>query len=197
MSELAERYRRRANAFEAKVAAVAPEQWANQSPCEKWSARDVLDHIVSMHGVMLRPVNEALPKAPTVAEDPLGAFRAARASVEAVLDDPELAGADCDTPAGRMTAADQIDQLVSDDLVLHGWDLARATGQDETMDPADVERLWASTSAIPAEVMVRYRTPGAFGPGIEVFGPEVKVPEDAPLQDRLLGFVGRNPRAAI
>jgi hypothetical protein len=68
MSELAERYRRRANAFEAKVAAVAPEQWANQSPCEKWSARDVLDHIVSMHGVMLRPVNEALPKSPTVAE---------------------------------------------------------------------------------------------------------------------------------
>jgi uncharacterized protein (TIGR03086 family) len=196
MSELAARYRRRADAFEAKVAAVAPEQWANQSPCEKWTARDVVDHIVSMHGVMLRPVNKALPKAPTVAEDPLGAFQAARASVEAVLDDPGLAGADCDTPAGRMTAADHIDQVVSDDLVLHGWDLARATGQDETMDPADVERLWASTSAIPAEVMVRYRTPGAFGPGIEVFGPEVKVPEDASLQDRLLGLVGRNLRAA-
>jgi uncharacterized protein (TIGR03086 family) len=197
MSELAERYRRRADAFEAKVAVVAPEQWANQSPCEKWSARDVVDHIVSMHGVMLRPMNKALPKAPTVAEDPLGAFQAARASVEVVLDDPELAGADCDTPSGRMTAADHIDQVVSDDLVLHGWDLARATGQDETMDPADVERLWASTSAIPAAVMVQYRTPGAFGPGIEVFGPEVKVPEDAPLQDRLLGFVGRNPRAGI
>ena len=196
MSELAERYRRRADAFEAKVEAVAPEQWADQSPCEKWSARDVVEHIVFMHGVMLRPVNKALPKAPTVAEDPLGAFQAARASVEAVLDEPELAGADCDTPAGRMTAADHIDQVVSDDLVLHGWDLARATGQDETMDPADMERLWASTSAIPAEVMVQYRTPGAFGPGIEVFGPEVKVPEDAPLQDRLLGFVGRNPRAA-
>jgi uncharacterized protein (TIGR03086 family) len=192
MSELAERYRRRADAFEAKVAAVAPEQWAKQSPCEKWSARDVVDHVVSMHGVMLRPLNKALPKAPTVAEDPLGAFRAARASVEAVLDDPELAGANCDTPAGRMTVADQIDQVISDDLVLHGWDLARATGQDEAMDPQDVERLWASNSAMPAEVMERYRTPGAFGPGIEVFGPEIKVAEDAPLQDRLLGLIGRD-----
>jgi uncharacterized protein (TIGR03083 family) len=125
MSELRERYRRHADAFESKVAAVAPEQWANQSPCEKWSERDVVDHIVSMHGVMLRPVNKSLPKTPTVADDPLGAFRAARASVEAVQDDPELADADCDTPAGRMTVADHIDQVISDDLVLHGWDLAR------------------------------------------------------------------------
>ena len=37
------------------------------------------------------------------------------------------------------------------------------------------------------------RIPGAYGPGIVVFGPEVKVPEDAPLQDRLLGLLGRDP----
>jgi hypothetical protein len=77
--------------------------------------------------------------------------------------------------------------------VLHGWDLARTTGQDETIDPEDVERLWSMTTAIPAELMEKYRTPGAFGPGVEVFGPEVKVPEDAPLQDRLLGLIGRDP----
>jgi hypothetical protein len=41
--------------------------------------------------------------------------------------------------------------------------------------------------------MEKYRTPGAFGPGIEVFGAEVPVAEGAPLQDRLLGFIGRNP----
>jgi uncharacterized protein (TIGR03086 family) len=192
MGEIAERYRRRADAFEAKVAGVKAGQWENQSPCEKWSARDVVDHIVSMHGYMLMPVNRRLSAVP-VAEDPLGAFQAARAAVEAVLADPEAAEQDCDTPAGRMTVEAQIDQVVSDDLVLHGWDLARATGQNETMDPADVERLWTSTTAIPADVMTKYRTPGAFGPGIEVYGAEVEVPEDAPLQDRLLGFIGRNP----
>jgi hypothetical protein len=41
--------------------------------------------------------------------------------------------------------------------------------------------------------MEQFRTPGAFGEGIEVFGPEVEVSVDAPLQDRLLGLIGRQP----
>lgn len=211
MGEIAERYRRRAEAFEQKVAAVRPEQWENQSPCEKWTARDVVDHIVSMHRYMLRPVGRDLPTetagptetadpletaGPTETADLLEAFRGARAAVEAVLDDPEVAATECETPAGKLTAEANIDQVVSDDLVLHGWDLARATGQDETMDPADVERLWAAHLAVPPEVMEQFRTPGAFGPGVEVYGPELKVPADAPLQDRLLGAIGRNPQRA-
>ena len=193
MTAIAERYRRHADAFERKIAAVRPDQWSNPSPCTAWNARDVVVHIVDMHGVMLRPLGRQLSAAPSVEDDPLGAFKAARADVEAVLDDPELAGLECDTPNGRMTVEQQIDQVISDDLVLHGWDLARATGQDDTIDPDDVERLWSKTTAIPAELMEKYRTPGAFGPGVEVFGPEVRVPEDAPLQDRLLGVIGRDP----
>ncbi len=92
-----------------------------------------------------------------------------------------------------MTVEQQIDQMVSEGLVLHGWDPARAIGHDDTIDPQDVERIWAGTSAIPAELMEQYRTPGALAPGVEVFGPEVKVPEDASLQDRLLGLIGRDP----
>jgi len=41
--------------------------------------------------------------------------------------------------------------------------------------------------------MEKYRTPGEFGPDVEVFDPEGKVSEDAPLQDRLLGVIGRDP----
>jgi uncharacterized protein (TIGR03086 family) len=193
MSEIADRYRRHADAFERKVVAVRPEQWANQSPCEAWDARGVMGHIVVMHGVMLRPLDRELSPAPSVAEDPVGAFRAARADIEAVLDDPALADRECDTPNGRMTVEQQIGDVVSDDLVLHGWDLARATGQDDTMDPDDVERLWSITTAIPPELMEKYRTPGAFGPGVEIYGPEVKVSEDAAPQDRLLGLIGRDP----
>ena len=191
---IADRYRRHANTFERIVAAARPDQWSNQSPCAAWKARDVVGHIVDMHSYMLRPLDRQLSPAPSVQDDPLGAFKSARADVEALLDDPEIAGTECDTPAGRMTVERQIDQMVSDDLVLHGWDLARAIGHDDTIDPQDVERIWSGTSAIPPELMEQYRTPGAFGPGVEVFGPEVKVPEDAPLQDRLLGLIGRDPR---
>jgi uncharacterized protein (TIGR03086 family) len=193
MSAIADRYSRHADAFERKVTAVRPEQWSNQSPCEAWSARDVVSHIVSMHGYMLQLVDRGLDAAPSVQDDPLGAFKAARAEVEAVLDDPQLADAESQTPNGRMTVEQHIDEVVSDDMVLHGWDLARATGQDPTIDPDDVARLWAITAAIPAELMQKYRTPGAFGPGVEVYGPEVKVSKDAPLQDRLLGLIGRDP----
>lgn len=187
MNEIADRYRRHADAFEAKVAAVRSDQWTNPSPCEKWTARDVVDHIVAMHGYMLRPIGRSLP--PT-GGDALTDFRTARAAVEEVLADPELAGQEADTPAGRMTVAEQIDKMVSDDLVLHGWDLARAAGLDDTIDPAEVSAMWPEMQQIPEEM----RIPEHFGPGVIVFGPEVPVPDDAPLQDRLLGKIGRDPR---
>ena len=193
MSALADRYRAHADAFERLVAGVREDKWSSPSPCVAWTARDVVDHIVSMHGYMLMPLGRRLPAEPTVAEDPLAAFRAARQAVESVLDDATLAGTECDTPAGPVTAEQNIDQVVSDDLVLHGWDLARATGQDDTMDEADVARLWDASAAVPADLMEQFRTPGAFGPGVEVYGPEVPVADDAPLQDRLLGFIGRDP----
>jgi uncharacterized protein (TIGR03086 family) len=189
MGEIADRYSRRAEAFERKVAAVTPDQWDNQSPCERWTARDVVNHVVGMHAHLLEPVSRKLEPS----DDPLFAFQEARAAVEQVLDDPVLALTEADTPMGPLTTENNIDQVISDDLVLHGWDLARATGQDETMDPIDVELLWASTSAISPELMEKFRTPGAFGEGIEVFGPEVEVPADASLQDRLLGMIGRQP----
>ena len=182
---IAERYRARADAFEAKVANVRSDQWANASPCAKWTALEVVDHVIDMHGVML---GQQLPRT----DDPLTDFREARRQVQEALDS-DRAREEVSTPGGPMTLEDHIDQVVSDDLVLHGWDLARATGQDETIPAADLERLWASATSVPADLMERFRTPGAFGPGIEVYGPEIPVPEDAPLQDRLLGYVGRDP----
>jgi len=193
MTAVADRYRRRADEFERTVEGVRPDQWPDQSPCERWTARDVVDHVVGMHQHVLGAVDRPQTAAPPVAEDPLAAFRAARADAEAVLADASLGAVECDTPTGKMTVERHIDLVLSDDMVQHRWDLARATAQDDTIDAEDVARLWASTRAIPAEVMERYRTPGAFGPGIEVFGPEVPVPEDAPLQHRLLGLIGRDP----
>ncbi|MEU3620875.1 TIGR03086 family protein [Amycolatopsis coloradensis] len=189
MNAIADRYRVRADAFEGKVAAVEAGQWENRSPCEEWNARDVVGHIVDMHGAMLRPLGRELGPAPALLADPLGAFRSARADVEAVLADPVLAATEHETPMGRVTAEQHIDRVVSADMVVHGWDLARATGQDDTIDPEEVARMWPGAQAIPEEM----RTPGAFGPDIVVFGPEVKVPDDASLQDRLLGLMGRDP----
>lgn len=193
MEDIAGRYRRRADDFERTIRAVRPEQWGNQSPCARWTARDVVDHVVAMHRHVLTGAGRPATDAPTVADDPLGAFRAVRRDVDALLADPVASATPCDTPVGRMSAAEHVDRVASDDLPPHGWDLARATGQVTPIDPRDVEHLWSVMSSIPPDVMARYRTPGAFGPGVEVYGPEAPVAADASLHDRLLGAMGRDP----
>lgn len=188
-AEIAARYRRRADVFEATVAAVDDDDWGRPSPCAEWDARDVVRHVADMHHVMLRPFGRDPAPGPTVDDDPLAAFRAARAEIVAILDDPVLAAQQTESPAGTMPGAEMVDQVASADLVIHRWDLARATGQDDTIDPEELERLWPTFQQIP-EVL---RVPGAWRPGMTVFGPVVEVPADAPLQDRALGLVGRNP----
>jgi hypothetical protein len=65
---------------------------------------------------------------------------------------------------------------------MHTWDLARATGQDDTLDPEYSAELLEGM--IPYEEAMR--TSGQYGP-------RVPVPDDAPVQDRMLGFIGRDP----
>jgi len=187
--DAASRYHRRAARFEALVVAVDPARWDDPSPCADWRARDVVGHLVDMHAAMLRPIGRDLSPAPSADDDPVAAFRAARADVAAVLADPGLAAAECDTPMGPMTLSAHVDGVVSADLVLHGWDLARAAGLDDTIEADEIERLWPTIHAIPDEM----RIPEHFGPGIVVFGPEVPVPATASKQDQVLGKVGRDP----
>jgi uncharacterized protein (TIGR03086 family) len=67
---------------------------------------------------------------------------------------------------------------------VHGWALARATGQDAALPADEVERLLGFVEQLGSSTM---RENG-------VTGPEVEVPADAPKQDRLLGILGRDPR---
>jgi hypothetical protein len=113
--------------------------------------------------------------APPDTEDPAAAFSAVRAVVEQILDDPR-------TPSDLAT---YLDLSISLDLPQHGWDLAKATMQDPTMDPEEVEFLWQSLSEAPA-VWDWQRRNGWYAAPVDV-------PNDAPLQDRVLGQLGRDP----
>jgi uncharacterized protein (TIGR03086 family) len=182
MSEIADRYRTLSSAFARKVDAVEPKGWSAPSPCEGWTAGDLVGHVVSVHGMMLALIGRQLSPAPAATEDPAAAFAAARADVEAVLDDPALAATMHDGAFGQARIDETFDRFLGFDLVVHGWDLARATGQDEAIDPAEVSRIWTMAEG--------------FGDNLRrsgVCGPAVAVPDDAPLQDRLLGLLGRDP----
>jgi uncharacterized protein (TIGR03086 family) len=179
MTEIADRYRKRADCFESLIERTAPERWLRPSPCEGWLARDVVAHVVDYSAHVLREKASAsdVPDFATF-DDPLAAFRCVREVVERVLDNPE-------TPAD---VASYLDGALSFDLPQHGWDLAKATGQDASMDPEEVDLLW-STLSRDSKLWDWQRDNGWYAA-------PVPVPEDAPLQDRVLGLIGRNPRWA-
>jgi uncharacterized protein (TIGR03086 family) len=184
MTEVSERYKRLSDAFAAKIAAVPGDRWDSQSPCEDWKARDVVAHVVQTQGMFLGFIGQELGDMPSVDEDPGGAWDAARAKVQANLDDPDKASQEFDGLTGRSTFEAAVDRFLNSDLVMHGWDLARATGQVDTMQPEDITRVHEYLAPM-AEM------PGMRGPN--AFGEEVDVPDDADDQAKLLAFLGRTP----
>src|SRR2546421_6287276 len=141
MTEVSERYARLSGAFAEKIAAVAADAWERPSPCEGWSARDVVRHVIQTQGMFLGFVGQQQGELPSVDNDPLGAWNAARAEVQARLEDPQGAKAEFDGFSGRSTFEDGVNRFLCFDLVVHGWDLARAAGLDDKIAPEDVARV--------------------------------------------------------
>ena len=180
MSEISDRYRRLAATFTEKVAAVPADRWSSPSPCEGWSAREVVGHVVQTQGMFLGFVGREIGPLPSVDEDPVAAWEAARDVVQADLDDPARASAGFDGVLGPSTFEATVDRFGCMDLVIHGWDLSRAAGLDDRIDPAEVERVRGDAVALGDAI----RSPGAFGPAVEPG-------EGADDQERLLVFLGR------
>jgi uncharacterized protein (TIGR03086 family) len=113
----------------------------------------------------------------------VGAWRHQAAAVQDLLDDPTSEDIVLSNPnLGSVPLPRAISQFYTGDVFMHTWDLARATGQDVDLDP---ELCAAMLAGMPAmeEAM---RSSGQFGPA-------VPVPDDARAQDRLIGFIGRDP----
>jgi uncharacterized protein (TIGR03086 family) len=180
MSEISDRFRRRAQAFTDRVEAVPPYKWDAQSPCEDWKAVDIIDHMVGNAERFLGFIGRELPEAPPASEDPVLAWESARDAIQARLDDPKTAGQEFDGIMGKTTFEQAVDRFAGMDLVIHAWDLARATDGDERLDPDDVHAIFEQ--AQPMDEMLR--SPGAMQAKLEP-------PAGADEQTQLLAFMGR------
>jgi uncharacterized protein (TIGR03086 family) len=180
----AEEHRRIAAAFTATVEAIDPAAWDLPAPPTGWVARDVVRHLVEWFPAFLQgAVGITLPTGPSVDEDPVGAWRTQSDAVQALLDDPATAEREHDFPhMGMATLAQVVDRIYTTDVFLHRWDLARATGQDETLDPVKCAEVLEGS--LPMEEAMR--SSGHYGP-------RVQVPDDADVQTKLLAFLGRVP----
>ncbi|MDD7964730.1 TIGR03086 family metal-binding protein [Actinomycetospora lemnae] len=177
----ADRHRRVAATFTDRVRGTA--DWDVPTPVPAWTARDVVGHLTTWFPAFLVGSGVPVPAGPSADDDPVAAWDHQVAAVQALLDDPETAGREIANPhLGAMTVAAATDRIYTTDVLMHTWDLARATGQDDRLDPDECAALVAGME--PMEEVIR---------GSGQYGPRVPVPDDADAQARLLGFIGRDP----
>lgn len=180
--DLAARHRRYAGVFSDRVRGTR--DWAAPAPVDGWTARDVVDHLVGWFPSFLAAGSDVkLPPGPAVDDDPVAAWLHQCDAVQAVLDDPATAGKVLTNQhIGEVPLDQAIDTFYTSDVFMHTWDLARATGQDDRLDPELCARMLVGMEPLD-EVL---RQSGQYGP-------KVPVPADADVQSRLLGFIGRDP----
>ena len=172
---------------------VDDNQLGAATPCAGWSVAVLLGHLLGLTVAFTAAATKG--PSPAGAPEPDGDLPAdwkaqLRERLDALVTAWRAPGAwEGETEAGGVTMPAEIMGVVAlDELVLHGWDLARATGQPFHADPASVQASLGFAASMSE--------PGQEAGREGLYGPVVPVPGDAPDLDRLLGFAGRDPRWA-
>ena len=170
------------------LAGVRADQWALPTPCTDWNVRQLVTHMVS--GVLrVRPTMDpppagappaVAPGADPLAPEPLFALHEASKAAVTALKAPGAMARTVTSFRGPVPAPQYVFGTFQD-LLVHTWDLAKATGQDTRL-PAD---LVEADYAIAAGMRERWRASGAFGTE------EPRVPDNADTQTKLLALMGR------
>ena len=154
--------------------------WSAASPCEGWSALDVLDHVLMTQRGLLAERGIALAPAPDIPADPAAAWAEHSTMVAGLLDDPAISGIAYDGFFGPTTLGETVDRFYVFDMLVHRWDLARAAGTDTSFTDAELDLIEASAAS--------------FGPALYMEGicrSGVEAPAGADRQTRVLAMLGR------
>lgn len=180
MNETAQHFAQRAATF-AAVLDAADQHWDAPTPCEGWTVRDVVAHAIDTERGFLVRQGFDVGDAPALA-DPAAAWRVHAATVAGVLAEDGVAEREYDGYFGRTTIAATLADFYGWDLVVHGSDVARATGQDWSVSDEEAAALHATADGWGDAL---------YSEG--VCSSAVPVPDDASATDRLLARLGRDP----
>lgn len=164
----------------AVVDAVPAAGWDAATPCEDWTARDVVVHLVDTQREFLTGRGVDLGPAPDAAADPAGTLRAHAGLVLAAVSDPAVVEESYDGFFGPTTVGETLAQFYVWDMVVHRWDLARVTGRDAGLTDAELDRIESGARS--------------WGDALYMDGicrPAVEVPADAARETRVLALLGR------
>ncbi|MEU5696527.1 TIGR03086 family metal-binding protein [Actinosynnema sp. NPDC020468] len=174
--------------FDSRVRRIGADQWGAETPCAEWTVHDLVNHLVNeqlwapelLAGCTVEQVGDRFD-GDQLGEDPLHAWVLAAAAAREAWIAPKALLKPVHLSSGRSTAVEYGWQMTLD-LTVHAWDLARAIGADERLDP-DV-----------AQAVLDYVEPQIDAwSGTGLFEAAVPVPDDADVQTRLIGLLGRTP----
>jgi uncharacterized protein (TIGR03086 family) len=167
------------------IAGVRPDQLDRSTPCADWDVRALVNHLIGGHFYFKAPLRgqqmDANATPPDFASsDPAGTFGQASKEMVKAWREPGALDKTVQTMIGPMPAAILIGMWTNDNLV-HAWDLARATGQDESLDPELATQMLAMVQGVDLP-----RGEGA------PFKPEQSCPPGAIPEQKLAAFLGRS-----
>jgi uncharacterized protein (TIGR03086 family) len=184
-AEIASRHLRACRRFgQAVAAAAAAGRWSAPSPCPEWDARAVVEHVIGFHDVLLLRPMGAKPERPK--GDPAARWEITHAALAALFERPGLFDGPIDVPAVGNNPPTRIESaplvgLLSQDVLIHTWDLARAIGADDRLDPDLCAYL---CHRLPADPSAQIRS--------GMFAPPLDPPAGADPQVVLLSRLGRD-----
>lgn len=189
-ADAVDQLRQALGAVEDVVAGIGADQWAAPTPCTDWNVRQLLNHLVGgnqlvaavVSGQGVLPPDRAPARTPDhLGDDPLDQYRRSAAAVLDAFALPGRLEAPVDMPVGTVPGPVAVQLRVTETLV-HGWDVARATGQSLAV-PGDL-----AGRALDFTLAMLPSVPAGRSP----FGPPQPVPDGAPAIDRLAATLGRH-----
>ena len=167
------------------VAGVKPDQLAGSTPCADWDTRALLNHTIGAvemfdDAAQTKPFNAAIFAQDNVGDDAGASYENQAAVLRDTLAQPNVLERTWTMPFGEVPGVVGAG-FATLELFQHGWDVARASGQQIDFDADVTEAANATAQVMPAE---QVRVPG-------VFGAEGNCPPDASAADRVAAFLGR------
>ncbi|WP_028709286.1 maleylpyruvate isomerase family mycothiol-dependent enzyme [Propionicicella superfundia] len=156
-----------------------PGDWEAASPCEQWTAADVVAHLVETERGTLESRGVLLPE-PELTSDPGQAWSAHLDVLRDVLADETLTTASYEGMFGATTLADTLAEFYRFDLIVHGWDIGRAWGRPPRLTDAELDTV---------EALIDKTGPMLYSEG--VCASPILTPDGADRQTRVLGRLGR------
>lgn len=180
MNSTATQYQNAHRPLAAVLDAVPAESWTNPSPCEGWSARDVLGHLIETQRQFLAGHDIDLEEPPDMDVDPAAAWRNHAKRVMEAISDDAIAQTAYDGHFGPTTVGATLEQFYVWDMLVHRWDIARSVGGHSSLSEAEIDRIERGTDSFGEALYMD----GVCRPGVEA-------PADADRAVRLLARLGR------